>query len=306
MISATRFKSKFKRGDRSGELHGKTADVEHVRRDGLLVVHFDGDPREAIVVLEPSTVTYAAQARAARSRKKDEWSELGGGRDRDARALETSLREILDASNRARTLVLEARAVWSPTWARKSKDLAGEAFNGVQRAVESGEITKSTAGRSIDSLPRGYPESHVFSRAHVLRDKQAIAVEQARVLKKELSRALTGDPDKVCAALDHLLEDQTEARGVACATRSMPWLAAGALAVTTSRVPADPFPMPSGARIEVVEVKKFKGRRSKDAFGRWSTSGASTRAQVRVLSSASPAHVGRLYWVDADILEPSQ
>ncbi len=54
-------RSKFKSGDRvvftwAGPHHRKTAIVEHVRKDGALIIHFDTDPPGVILVVQPYEV----------------------------------------------------------------------------------------------------------------------------------------------------------------------------------------------------------------------------------------------------------
>jgi hypothetical protein len=55
------YKSRFKQGQRvewvrSGPRYGQLGTVEHVRPDGLLIVHFDVDPPRHILVTDPNDV----------------------------------------------------------------------------------------------------------------------------------------------------------------------------------------------------------------------------------------------------------
>lgn len=75
----------------------------------------------------------------------------------------------------------------------------------------------------------------------------------------------------------------------------------GDQARTTSRVPADPYPLFAPALVVVEEVVKHKPKRRKDAFGDWETSGGGTRVKVRVEQPG--VHQGKSYWVDEEILE---
>ena len=74
-------------------------------------------------------------------------------------------------------------------------------------------------------------------------------------------------------------------------------LTIGHTAVTMHRIPASPHDIPSGSVVTVEEILKLPGRRSKDAFGTWTTSGKAVRVRF--------GYRGASYWADEGSLEPT-
>ena len=69
----------------------------------------------------------------------------------------------------------------------------------------------------------------------------------------------------------------------------------GDLAVTNTRIPADPYPIGAPVGVVVEEVVGGRNTRRKDRFGHWETTPGRTRIRV--------SFNGKSYWVDADTLD---
>ena len=138
------------------------------------------------------------------ARRRDEWSALSGGYDRSARQVAEAVAALERANDIVHNAVSRAQAAWKPTWARPAKDIAGEAFNYLQKTLTATDTTLATRGIEVAKLPDYHDPSHVNTRAHKMLDRLRDLSAHAHTVKSQLSRALTGDPDQVKAALDRL------------------------------------------------------------------------------------------------------
>ena len=137
--------------------------------------------------------------------KKDVWSSLSGGYDKAARSVAGAVKELEHANEVARDSVARAKAAWRPDWARPAKDAVSDGFNAVQKALQNADNTLGSSGTIVDRLPAYGDPSHVNQQARAMLVRLVGLSASARATKALLSRALTGEPEKVKAALDQIV-----------------------------------------------------------------------------------------------------
>jgi len=108
-------KSKFKVGDRvwftyAGERFKQEGTVEHVRKDGLLIVHFDADPPRTILVVHPYEVDPISTKKACEARYESTSAKSRHATKKSPAQLQREINETLAQPRPASSAFEEAKA----------------------------------------------------------------------------------------------------------------------------------------------------------------------------------------------------
>lgn len=136
----------------------------------------------------------------ATRRKKSEWEELGST-SREADYVAQSLATLQKCLDDVPAAVSLAYTKLQPNWSRAAKDAIIAVHAPLSAAIVLGKTCRDTSCKTLLRLPE-YNAEHVFTRARRLATVHNEVLATAEAVKRDLSRATTGDSAQVKDALD--------------------------------------------------------------------------------------------------------